>query len=78
MTIPAIKANLVRFLFPLFLVTGVLYGIDYLTPLVSQNQGAIGFLPYVLFSIALYPSNFKLQDSEPHILFQFKEKNAAE
>ncbi|KJY76368.1 GGDEF domain-containing protein [Vibrio nigripulchritudo] len=53
MTIPAINANLVRFLFPLFLVTGVLYGIDYLTPLVSQNQGAIGFLPYVLFSIAL-------------------------
>jgi hypothetical protein len=26
----------------------------------------------------LYPSDLKMQDSEPHILFQFKEKNAAE
>jgi threonine aldolase len=26
----------------------------------------------------LYPSDFKLQDSEPHIMFQFKEQNAAE
>lgn len=53
MTLPAINANLVRFLFPLFLVTGILHGIDQLTPLISQNQGAIGFLPYLLFSIAL-------------------------
>jgi hypothetical protein len=26
----------------------------------------------------LYPSDLKMPDSEPHILFQFKEKNAAE
>ncbi|CCO47175.1 conserved hypothetical protein [Vibrio nigripulchritudo SOn1] len=25
-----------------------------------------------------YPSDLKVQDSEPHILFQFKEKNAVE
>jgi hypothetical protein len=26
----------------------------------------------------VYPSDFKMQDSELHILFQFKEKNAVE
>ncbi|CCN69890.1 conserved hypothetical protein [Vibrio nigripulchritudo SFn118] len=27
---------------------------------------------------SIYPSGLKVQDSEPHILFQFKKKNAAE
>ncbi len=53
MTLPALNENLTRFLFPLFLVTGVLCCIEQLVPLISQNQDAIGFLPYILFCIAL-------------------------
>jgi hypothetical protein len=32
----------------------------------------------VIDVFSIYPSDFKLQGSEPHILFQFKEKNATE
>jgi hypothetical protein len=33
---------------------------------------------FILSEYLLYPSDLKMPDSEPHILFQFKEKNAAE
>ncbi|CCO46617.1 hypothetical protein VIBNISOn1_1830017 [Vibrio nigripulchritudo SOn1] len=29
-------------------------------------------------NLNIYPSDRKMRDSEPHILFQFKEENAAE
>jgi hypothetical protein len=31
-----------------------------------------------IWRLLIYPSDLKMPDSEPHILFQFKEKNAAE
>jgi cobyric acid synthase len=34
--------------------------------------------PFKPQNMALYSNHLKMQDSEPNILFQFKEKNAAE
>jgi hypothetical protein len=42
----------------------------------SQNSEVD--LPQELALQRLYPSDLKMPDSEPHILFQFKEKNTAE
>jgi hypothetical protein len=37
-----------------------------------------GEMAHLLKLKEIHPSDLKMPDSEPHILFQFKEKNAAE
>jgi hypothetical protein len=52
-----------------------------LTPIrigARKNCNSVVHLLEIPPTMPLYPSDLKMQDSEPHILVQFKEKNAAE